>query len=168
MREPLNFLIRYRILREGKSCSDYNKDFLGISFVEVEFVVESVVAKVLADSPSTNHHRVTLVNMLVKALEHDAGWVEMYGITGELNVPGTAQEEKEDDLHQLLDKAKEVQTTLLVEDHSRLTPFQLLQAHRHPYPPEGNWREIVIPVDVPYMNVCILQKVGLVHDLIGE
>ncbi|KAF8229518.1 hypothetical protein L208DRAFT_1439127 [Tricholoma matsutake] len=134
VREPLNFLIRYRILRE-----------------EVEFVVESVVAKVLADSPSTNHHRVTLVNMLVKALEHDAGWVEMYGITGELNVPGTAQEEKEDDLHQLLDKAKE-----------------LLQAHRHPYPPEGNWREIVIPVDVPYMNIVAAARIRILSTPFAE
>jgi len=104
--------------------------------IEVEFVIDDVVMQVLADSPSTNHHRVTLVTKLVEALEHDAGWVYLYGITGELNVPATPQEETEGDIGQLLDKAK-----------------KLLQVHKHPYPPEGNWREIRIPVDVPYMNI---------------
>jgi trafficking protein particle complex subunit 10 len=73
-----------------------------------------VVAKVLADSPSTNHHRVTLVNKLVKALEHDAGWVDLYGITGELNVPGTPQGQTEEDPCELLDKAVKVPSILLI------------------------------------------------------
>lgn len=31
-----------------------------------------------------------------------------------------------------------------------------MEEHKHPYPPEGTWREIKIPVDVPYMNVSFL------------
>ncbi|RDB24044.1 Trafficking protein particle complex subunit 10 [Hypsizygus marmoreus] len=117
VRESLNLLIRYRMLRE-----------------EVEFVVESAVAKVLADAPTTLHYRVTLVNKLVEALEHDAAWVDLYGITGELNVPASPNDnDKDEKIDQLLQAAK--------------------QEHRHPYPPEGIWREIKIPVDVPYMNI---------------
>jgi hypothetical protein len=75
-------------------------------------VVENAVTKVLADSPSTTHHRVTLVNKLVEALEHDAGWVELYGITGELNVPKIPQEGMEGDISRLLDDAKKVTVIL--------------------------------------------------------
>ncbi|KAF8061615.1 trafficking protein particle complex subunit 10 [Lyophyllum atratum] len=119
VRESLNLLIRYRMLRE-----------------EVESVVEEVVTTVLANSSSPHHHRVTLVSKLVEALEHDAGWVDLYGITGELKIPGTPQGDVDEEVCRLLEKAK-----------------QLLQEHKHPYPPQGNWREIKIPVDVPYMNI---------------
>ncbi|GLB35442.1 putative trafficking protein particle complex subunit 10, TRAPPC10 [Lyophyllum shimeji] len=119
VRESLNLLIRYRMLRE-----------------EVEAVVEEAVTQVLAASPSPHKHRVTLVNKLVEALEHDAAWVDLYGITGELKVPETSKDEADEETCRLLDEVK-----------------QLLQQHRHPYPPTGNWREIVIPVDVPYMDI---------------
>ena len=77
----------------------------------MEYVIEKTVAKVLGDSASMNHHRVTMVNTLVKALENDAGWVDLYGITGELNVPaGTPQARTEDSLRQLLEKAVKVHT----------------------------------------------------------
>jgi hypothetical protein len=91
--------------------------------VEVESVIESVVAKVLADSPSTKHHRITLVNKLVAALEHDAGWVELYGITGELNVPVTPYEQTEYDLCHLLDSAMKVQKILWVAMCSQLMSY---------------------------------------------
>jgi hypothetical protein len=87
---------------------------------EVESVIEGVVAKVLADSPSTNHHRVTIVNKLVKALENDAGWVGLYGITGELNVPGIPQAQSDDGLCQLLGRAMKVHTVFLITAYLRL------------------------------------------------
>ncbi|KAG6825950.1 hypothetical protein H0H92_001746 [Tricholoma furcatifolium] len=104
---------------------------------EVESVVEETVTKVLSDDSSSPHqHRPILINQLVEALEGDAGWVDLYGITGELRVPDTPKDKVTDDLAKLLQNAK-----------------NLLKGHKHPYPPEGNWREIQIPVDVPFMNI---------------
>ncbi|KAG6918038.1 hypothetical protein DXG01_016893 [Tephrocybe rancida] len=119
VREPLNLLVRYRMLRE-----------------EVESVVEEIVDQVLLDSPSPHEHRATLINKLVEALENDATWVDLYGITGELRVPSTPKDEANEETTKFLEKAK-----------------QLLTQHKHPNPPEGKWREIKIPVDVPYMNI---------------
>jgi hypothetical protein len=76
-------------------------------FTEVETIVENVVNTVMAESPSTTHHRVTIVSKLVQALEHDATWVDMYGITGQLNVPGM-QGEEEEGIAEILDRAKKV------------------------------------------------------------
>jgi hypothetical protein len=89
----------------------------------VEYVIEKAVSKVLADSPLTNHHRVTMVDTLVKALENDAGWVDLYGITGELNVPGTLHPRTEDSLRQLLEKAMKVHTIYASFEALATKPF---------------------------------------------
>jgi len=47
-----------------------------------------------------------LVGNLIDALESDAGWVELYGITGELIVPDTYKEE--DEIDGLLKRVKKV------------------------------------------------------------
>ncbi|KAG5354260.1 hypothetical protein C0989_003777 [Termitomyces sp. Mn162] len=117
--ESLILRIRYRMLRE-----------------EVEAVVNQTVAKVVVESPTPHQHRAALINQLVEALEGDAGWVGLYGITGELKVPDTPKDAANKETAELLKKAKE-----------------LLKDHRHPCPPEGKWREITIPVDVPHMNI---------------
>ena len=59
----------------------------------------------LEESPSLQHHLI-LVGKLVDALESDAGWVELYGITGELIVPNIHEELGE--IGELLKKAKQV------------------------------------------------------------
>lgn len=74
---------------------------------EVESIVEDVVDTVMAESPSTIHHRVTFISKLVKLLEHDATWVDLYGLTGQLNVPAI-QEKEEDEISKLLVQAKKV------------------------------------------------------------
>jgi hypothetical protein len=56
-------------------------------------------------SLSPQHH-IILVGKLVDALESDAGWVELYGITGELIVPNTHEEQG--DIGELLKKARQV------------------------------------------------------------
>lgn len=71
-------------------------------------MVENVVAKVLKSSPSHPQHRVTLVSKLVEALEHDAAWVDLYGITGELKVPGMPKNDSDEEVGVLLEKAKQV------------------------------------------------------------
>lgn len=55
---------------------------------EVESFIGAAVDEALAASPSTSVHRDFLVNIFVQALEQDVSWIELYGITGELNVPG--------------------------------------------------------------------------------
>ena len=77
--------IRYRMLREGKlqetycmACSDYH--------TEVEGFIDSAVKGALGGSTSPADHD-RLVEVFVQALESDASWVNLYGITGELIVP---------------------------------------------------------------------------------
>ncbi|KAJ7751971.1 trafficking protein particle complex subunit 10 [Mycena metata] len=115
--ESLKFRISYRMLRE-----------------EVEALIETSVEQVLSSSTALLAERVELVNKLVEALEQDSAWVEMYGMSGELNVPEVFGElgDGDDPLHRVI---------------------KLLHEHKHPHPPVGKWREIKIPVDVPYMNI---------------
>jgi len=109
---------------------------------EVESIVEAQVRSVLESSPSSPHHRITLVSKLIDALESDAAWVDMYGITGELVVPSSLKEEGE--IGDLLNKAR-----------------KRLAEHRHPNSAEGNWREIKIPVDVPFMNIVAAASIRI-------
>lgn len=76
------------------------------SSAEVESIVEAQVRSIIDESASDSHHRITLVSKLIDALESDAAWVDMYGITGELVVPSTFKEEGE--IGELLRKATEV------------------------------------------------------------
>ncbi|KAF9466293.1 trafficking protein particle complex subunit 10 [Collybia nuda] len=126
VRETLTLHIKYRMLRE-----------------EVEEIVGNVASNVISKSSPTAHHWVTLVNKLIMSLEHDATWVDLYGLTGQLNVP-VMQENVDDELIKLLDQAR-----------------KLLQDHRHPSLPIGHWREIKIPVDVPYMNIVAATRVQI-------
>ena len=71
----------------------------------MESIIESCVQTVLENSPSRQHH-IILVGKLVDALESDARWVELYGITGELIVPDIHEEQGE--IGELLKKAKQV------------------------------------------------------------
>lgn len=75
-------------------------------FSEVEDIIEQEVKAVLEGSPLSLHNRIILVGKLIEALESDAGWVKLYGITGELIVPIT--HDKEDEIGELLKKVKKV------------------------------------------------------------
>ncbi|KAG6845701.1 hypothetical protein H0H87_004962 [Tephrocybe sp. NHM501043] len=105
--------------------------------VVVESVVEESVTRALVDSSSPHQHRAIIINNIVKALENDAGWVDLYGITGEIKISRVPKADLSEEAAELLEKAK-----------------QLLSEHKHPYPPVGIWREIQIPVDVPYMTIA--------------
>ncbi|KAJ7285957.1 trafficking protein particle complex subunit 10 [Mycena rebaudengoi] len=131
VRDSFKFLISYRMLRE-----------------EVEALIESSVEQVLSDPTASLAERVGLVNKLVEALEQDSAWVEMYGMSGELNVP-------------------EVFGELGPNDEPLRQVMKLLHEHKHPQPPEGKWREIKIPVDVPYMNIVAAARVRLVSSAAG-
>ncbi|KAF8894667.1 trafficking protein particle complex subunit 10 [Infundibulicybe gibba] len=103
---------------------------------------ESRVDQVLGDSSTVAHHRSMLVDQLVEALTRDASWVEMYRITGELVVPDHECDNHE--LDQLLSQVKDI-----------------LRNHRHGNPAEGHWREIIIPVDVPHMNIVAAARIRI-------
>ncbi|KAG6898254.1 hypothetical protein C0992_002268, partial [Termitomyces sp. T32_za158] len=75
--------------------------------VVVEAVVDKTVAKVVVDSHLPRQHRTALITQLVEALERDAGWVDLYGITGELRVPETPKDKANEETAELLTKAKE-------------------------------------------------------------
>lgn len=51
------------------------------------------VNQAIEADPSLELHRDLLVDRLVQALESDASWVELYGVTGELIVPEIIDEE---------------------------------------------------------------------------
>ncbi|PPR03937.1 hypothetical protein CVT26_001142 [Gymnopilus dilepis] len=129
VRESLTLNIKYRMLRE-----------------EVESIIESQVRAIIEEKESSSHHRITVVSRLVDALESDAAWVEMYGITGELNVPELRKKEE----------LSEEVAELLKEARKRLAD------HRHPESPVGFWREIKIPVDVPFMNVVAAASIRII------
>ncbi|KAF4615296.1 hypothetical protein D9613_003220 [Agrocybe pediades] len=126
VRESLSLRIKYRMLRE-----------------EVESIIESIVRDIIEEHEATSQHRIILVNKLIDALESEAGWVEMYGITGELVVPEILNQDSEVD-------------TLLKDARKRLAD------HRHPESPVGFWREIKIPVDVPYMNIVAAAGIRII------
>jgi len=105
VRESLYLNIKYRMLREGAfRCLNY-PSVLNLR-LEVEHIIEREVEAVLQASPSSLKTRIILVGNLIDALESDAGWVELYGITGELIVPDTYKEE--DEVGELLKKVKQV------------------------------------------------------------
>lgn len=119
-------------------------------FAEVEALIEASVEQVLTSSTALLAEKVELVNRLVEALEQDSTWVDTYGVSGELNVPEVFGEitEADEPLRQVI---KVCRFNCPVTFGSCF--IQLLHEHKHPHPPEGKWREIKIPVDVPYMNV---------------
>ncbi|KDR81848.1 hypothetical protein GALMADRAFT_240099 [Galerina marginata CBS 339.88] len=126
VRDSLTLCIKYRMLRE-----------------EVESIIESQVRDIIEESASSSQHRIILVSKLIDALESDAAWVDMYGITGELVVPEIQQQD--DEIAGLLKEAR-----------------KRLADHRHPDSPIGFWREIKIPVDVPFMNIVAAARIRII------
>ncbi|THU92186.1 hypothetical protein K435DRAFT_829706 [Dendrothele bispora CBS 962.96] len=120
VRDPLTLNIKYRMLRE-----------------EVEFVIDMAIDEVLDTHPEWHAHRTQLHAKLIEMLESDASWVEIYSISGELDVPGSIVAPGE--LHEPIEKTKKI-----------------LQSHQHPRSPQGPWHEISIPVDVPSMTSTYL------------
>ncbi|OBZ75937.1 Trafficking protein particle complex subunit 10 [Grifola frondosa] len=112
---------------------------LQISY-QVESLISLSVAEVLEEYPVLEPHRNALVDKLVQALERDANWVELYDVTGELVVPG-ANEDGE--LGEALSKVKQV-----LGKHRSDGSF-------------GEWREILIPVDVPHMHILAAAHLGI-------
>ncbi|KAJ3845286.1 trafficking protein particle complex subunit 10 [Lentinula raphanica] len=125
VREALSLDITYRMLRE-----------------EVEFVIEEAVERAIVETPDWKLQRIPVVRKLIQLLEADASWVEIYGISGELHIPGSPAS---DDV--LREPAEVVK--------------KMLQTHKHPTTPTGPWHDIRIPVDVPVMNIVAAAEIKL-------
>lgn len=78
---------------------------------EVELLVGEAVDSVVSRSPTWRSHRETIVNKLIEALEASATWVELFGVTGELVVPGQSEG---DEIREPLELVKEVHAFPLV------------------------------------------------------
>lgn len=69
-------------------------------------MIQDQVQLVLDETPDSQQHRLPLINHLVEELERDAGWVDLYGITGELVVPESSTGDEQ--LRELLTRVKKV------------------------------------------------------------
>ncbi|EIW60047.1 uncharacterized protein TRAVEDRAFT_164477 [Trametes versicolor FP-101664 SS1] len=127
VRDPLKLQISYRMLRE-----------------EVESLIEQAASEVVTETPSLDPLRQDIVDKLVQALETTASWVELYGVTGELTVPGVTP--GDDDMGAGLRRVIEILKT-------RRSPTSF-----------GEWREIVIPVDVPQMHILAAARLQIMEN----
>ncbi|KAI0736997.1 trafficking protein particle complex subunit 10 [Fomitopsis betulina] len=101
---------------------------------EVESLINAAVAEVVRDDSLLLPHRELLTDKLVEALSKSADWIQLYGVTGELVVPDNLSEDAE--LAPTFAQLKEI----LGKPRSLDSSF-------------GEWRDIVIPVDVPQMHI---------------
>jgi trafficking protein particle complex subunit 10 len=51
-------------------------------------VIDTAIDEVLTGLPEWHMHKIALHAKFIEMLESDASWVEIYAISGELNVPG--------------------------------------------------------------------------------
>lgn len=102
----------------GSSATDDTMDS------EVESLIEYAVSEVIAETTSLESLRQDMIDKLVQALETDASWVELYGVTGELVVPRVAA--SDDELGAGLKRVLEV-SRCLVMSRSLLTGLTVAQ-----------------------------------------
>ncbi|EGO20910.1 hypothetical protein SERLADRAFT_452051 [Serpula lacrymans var. lacrymans S7.9] len=119
VREALNLVIRYRLLRE-----------------EVESLIHNSIEAVIPDYSKLQANRHLLIKKLVAMLEGNSSWVELYSLTGELKLPPRA------------DPDIEFEEAIISVDKvlSQIRPSDL---------PDSSWSEIIIPVDMPVMNIVV-------------
>ncbi|PFH52452.1 hypothetical protein AMATHDRAFT_74243 [Amanita thiersii Skay4041] len=143
--QPLHFLFRL----DSDNGSVREPLVLVVQFrmlrEEVEDIIANTVVNVLKEAESVpgNHDSVNMIDQLIAALEKDANWVELYELTGELIVPGGNNKEED----KALQKVKKV-----------------LATRKHPSEPEGSWREMRIPVDIPQMEIIASTCISLKTD----
>ncbi|PIL24147.1 hypothetical protein GSI_13900 [Ganoderma sinense ZZ0214-1] len=126
-RDGLKLQITYRMLRE-----------------EVEALIELAVSEVSSKTPSLDSFRQDMIDKLVQALELEASWVELYGITGELVVPGITPTDDE-----VGSGLRQVMETL----NQRRSAMSF-----------GEWRDIVIPVDVPQIHILASARLQILEN----
>lgn len=117
----------------------------------METLVGTAVDLAIVELPRWQSHRNVLTVKLVEALETSAFWVDLYSITGQLNVPEGVYS---DDILEPLERIKQVGFFVIYLTPNRYqSTNQILIANRHVGLEQGIWREIKIPVDIPEMSV---------------
>lgn len=72
---------------------------------EVETLISEAVETAATEAPQWFPQRNILSGKLIEALETNASWVDLFGITGEVDVPDS---EEPDEILQPLQRVKEV------------------------------------------------------------
>ena len=78
---------------------------------DVEALVLQTAQEVLPGLLESSPQRGMLVSKLIEALEGDSSWIEMYELTGEVNVPESHDKEAED-LAEAMISVKQVKSAL--------------------------------------------------------
>ncbi|KAG2020812.1 hypothetical protein CC2G_006114 [Coprinopsis cinerea AmutBmut pab1-1] len=109
---------------------------------EVGSIVEEEVRAALDEASKSQDLRPLIVDTLIELLENDPSWVSLYNITGEIELPDPSN------------KAGEV---------GEMIPLALerLRRHRHPQTPQGIWRELRLPVDVPVKDIVATASINI-------
>ncbi|RXW22699.1 hypothetical protein EST38_g3139 [Candolleomyces aberdarensis] len=110
---------------------------------EVASIIEDQVRASLDDSEKSQNLRPIVVTTIIESLERDSSWVALYNITGEIEVPELKKDQKEE-VTEIVDKAR-----------------QRLREYRHPETPQGLWRELRLPVDVPVKSIVAIASIRL-------
>ncbi|KAH8829685.1 trafficking protein particle complex subunit 10 [Flagelloscypha sp. PMI_526] len=97
---------------------------------EIEYRINKAVEAVIPD-PLAVRERTSLTEKIVSALEKDNGWIHLYAQTNELHIPQKALD-------------------AMVNSHAAEVSKLLLSP---PPPDSGPWRTIIMPVDVPQMQI---------------
>ncbi|KAI0797709.1 trafficking protein particle complex subunit 10 [Abortiporus biennis] len=111
---------------------------------EVQHLVESSAAEIVPTSDPIL--RDTLIDKAVHALESDPSWVDLYEVTGEVVLPNIPLPDQESE-KPLVDALSQLKDIL---NQSRRTEQVVKQ-----------WREIVIPVDVPQMHIIAAARLRI-------
>lgn len=85
--------------------------------LEVEAVLEQAVDEALDEFTQHVADRSRLIAHMIQALESDANWVELYGITGELKVPASDDDAT---LNKVLTRIREVSYSSTMEVIARM------------------------------------------------
>ncbi|KAG1756516.1 trafficking protein particle complex subunit 10 [Suillus paluster] len=132
--EPLNLVIKYRILRDEVEAL-------------IRQTVEAVLSSMSDEKPQYSSLRRILIDKLVAHLESDAEWVETYRATGEIVLPRSFE-----DGGDFQGPIREVRLSI-----PRSALAQCRSETASPCP----WREIKIPVDVPRMNIVTAAQIAV-------
>lgn len=81
------------------------------TILEVETLVGKFADRTLEEFPALTNRRTSLVQCMVKALETDSNWIQLYNVTGRLETPPVQDLELE--LEPVVSRLKEVKSQFI-------------------------------------------------------